>query len=172
MASNIGSHIMAERVGRGLTQQQLADVVGVTRASICRYESGKRTPKIDTLQKIAKALDVDWTELVSEEERSELLIEAAKPILNKLHEEAKNGTLTAEPSHMVPDRAWHFTRIHHNYERLNTDGRLAAGECFMLNLDDETIKEVAEYVAKLANTPEYRRIEPAGDSSNIESPKK
>jgi transcriptional regulator with XRE-family HTH domain len=166
------SNLKAFRLRKNLTQKQLSEMMGITQQAYAQYESGKRTPKIDTLQRIAGALDVDWTELVSDEERSELLIEAAKSIMDKLHEEAKNGTLTAEPSHMVPDRAWHFTRIHHNYERLNTDGRLAAGECFMLNLDDETIKEVAEYVAKLANTPEYRRIEPAGDSSNIESPKK
>lgn len=43
----------------GLTQQQLADKLGVSQQYIGNYESGKRQPKIQTLQKIADALDVD-----------------------------------------------------------------------------------------------------------------
>ncbi len=42
----------------GLTQKQLAEKAGLSIASIQGYEQGKYTPKIETLSKIAKALDV------------------------------------------------------------------------------------------------------------------
>jgi transcriptional regulator with XRE-family HTH domain len=35
----------AIREAAGITQQQIGDVVGVDRATICRWESGKRRPR-------------------------------------------------------------------------------------------------------------------------------
>ncbi len=41
----------------GLSQRQLADAVGVTRASVARYELGLRTPRGDELARYVDALD-------------------------------------------------------------------------------------------------------------------
>jgi transcriptional regulator with XRE-family HTH domain len=51
---------VAERRGElGLSQRQLADLVGTTQSAIARLESGGRPPRIDTLLRIAEALDCE-----------------------------------------------------------------------------------------------------------------
>lgn len=52
------------RKNSGLTQQQLGDMVGVTKVSVCCYEKGTRTPTLDTLIDIADALHVEFTYLL------------------------------------------------------------------------------------------------------------
>jgi len=48
----------------GLTQQELGDLIGVTKVSVCCYEKGTRTPTLDTLIDLANALNVDFTYLI------------------------------------------------------------------------------------------------------------
>ena len=45
------------RILRGLTQEQLAEKVGTKQPSIARLESGRSTPSLDFLQRVAEALD-------------------------------------------------------------------------------------------------------------------
>ncbi|MBE6147502.1 MAG: helix-turn-helix transcriptional regulator [Firmicutes bacterium] len=44
-----------------LTQEELANMVGLTKTSICCYENGTRTPTLDTLIDLANALNVELT---------------------------------------------------------------------------------------------------------------
>lgn len=53
--SLIGKLIEA-REGKGITQQELAQMAGVKQSAIARLESMKSTPQIDTLFKILKPL--------------------------------------------------------------------------------------------------------------------
>jgi len=46
-----------------LTQRALADMAGVTQATIVALELGKATPRIQTMRKIATALDVEPMEI-------------------------------------------------------------------------------------------------------------
>lgn len=55
----LGIRIKEKRKSLGLTQQQLGDLVKVTKVSICCYENGTRTPNLDTLLDIADVLGVD-----------------------------------------------------------------------------------------------------------------
>ena len=50
------------RKKRGLTQQQIADEIGVNRGSYSNWEKGKREPSFENLIKLADLLDVslDW----------------------------------------------------------------------------------------------------------------
>lgn len=52
------------RKNRGLTQKELGAMIGVTKVSICCYESGVRTPTLDTLIDLANALNVELTYLL------------------------------------------------------------------------------------------------------------
>ena len=45
------------RTLRGLTQQQLAEQVGTQQPSIARLESGRSTPSLGFLRRVAQALD-------------------------------------------------------------------------------------------------------------------
>jgi ribosome-binding protein aMBF1 (putative translation factor) len=55
----IASEVADRRAARGLSQRELADLVGTTQSAIARLESGGRPPRIDTLLRIADALDCD-----------------------------------------------------------------------------------------------------------------
>lgn len=64
----IGQKIKKARLERGLTQQELGDIVGVQKSAIAKYESGRVVNiKRSTLQKIAKALSIRPSELVFNE---------------------------------------------------------------------------------------------------------
>lgn len=47
------------RVERHLTQQQVADAVGIARQAYVRIESGKHSTSIGMIERIADALDCD-----------------------------------------------------------------------------------------------------------------
>src|SRR5918912_487173 len=47
------------RLARNLSQRELAELVGTTQSAIARLERGGRPPRIDTLLKIADALDCE-----------------------------------------------------------------------------------------------------------------
>ena len=63
MIMTIGERIKANRLKRGLTQKELADLLGISPVNISQLENGNRSPTYATLMKIAKALDVNMTEL-------------------------------------------------------------------------------------------------------------
>ena len=54
----IGEKIRQIRIKKGLTQKDLAKRLYVSQSYIANYENGNRKPKIETLQRIAAALDV------------------------------------------------------------------------------------------------------------------
>lgn len=49
-------------VNKGLTQQVLADRIGVDRTLISKIESGDSSPSVVTAKKIANELGFNWTE--------------------------------------------------------------------------------------------------------------
>jgi len=57
--AQIAGQVADRRKERGLSQADLAALVGTTQSSIARLESGGRPPRIDTLLRIANALDAD-----------------------------------------------------------------------------------------------------------------
>ena len=58
------------RVAKNLSQQELADEVGVTRQTIGLVEKGKYNPTLNLCIKIAKALDRTLDQLFWEEEEN------------------------------------------------------------------------------------------------------
>ena len=60
----IGLNLLLARRRRGLSQEQLSDLSGVSRARISDMERGKETFKLDTLMMLAKAMDMDYQELL------------------------------------------------------------------------------------------------------------
>lgn len=60
----IGQKIKELRIKRGMSQEQLANAISISKSSISEWESCKRAPRMSTLRKIAKALGVDVWEIV------------------------------------------------------------------------------------------------------------
>ena len=53
----VGYQIARLRLQRGLTQSQLAEIVGTRQSSITRLENGNSVPTLSFLERIATALD-------------------------------------------------------------------------------------------------------------------
>ena len=53
----LGTRIKEFRKARGLSQEQLAEIIGIEQKHVSRLEVGKSYPTIDRLEKIAAALN-------------------------------------------------------------------------------------------------------------------
>ncbi len=62
----IGDNLKRQRVRKALTQEELARKAALTTASVARIERNETEPRMSTLRKLAKALDIDPAELVGE----------------------------------------------------------------------------------------------------------
>lgn len=65
MESNIGNVICDLRKKQGMTQEQLADAVGVSTPAVSKWETGSSCPDLALLAPIARALDTDVNTLLS-----------------------------------------------------------------------------------------------------------
>jgi len=57
--AQIAERVAERRVEMGLSQRELAELCGTTQSAIARLERGGRPPRIDTLLRIAEALQCD-----------------------------------------------------------------------------------------------------------------
>lgn len=60
---SIGNNIRNIRKEKGMTLQQIADIIGCSPQLISQYESGKRQPKLETKKKIADALGCEVSDI-------------------------------------------------------------------------------------------------------------
>lgn len=60
----VGENIKMYRNNLGLTQKQLAEKCSISESAIKYYESNRRNPKIETLNKIADVLQVSLDDLI------------------------------------------------------------------------------------------------------------
>ena len=61
----IGDRLKTLRLSKGLTQAQVAEKIGIPRTTYANYESDKREPKIDILNKIAAEFDVTIDDILT-----------------------------------------------------------------------------------------------------------
>ncbi len=55
---SIGENIKKARLKAGLTQKQLGERIGITAQSVAQWETGRREPKLQSLERIADALHI------------------------------------------------------------------------------------------------------------------
>lgn len=78
MTNEIGKKLQTLRKGRKLSQQQLADKMEVSRATISNYEVGRRAPHLSELKRFAEfyGVGLDYFGVTSTDEIFELLSRA------------------------------------------------------------------------------------------------
>ena len=59
------------RIRKGMTQEAVAESVGLTNKAICNYEKGIREPNIDMIKRLADLLDCTVDELLADPEDSD-----------------------------------------------------------------------------------------------------
>lgn len=67
----IGQFIAECRKGKHMTQQELADKLGITDKAISKWENGRSMPDISLLESLTKELDITINELLSGEKLSD-----------------------------------------------------------------------------------------------------
>lgn len=123
---NFSDRLKDVRKNAGLTQAQLSEKLGITAQSYSQYETGKRNPKSETVQKIAKALGVDVDVLNPTKEERELFEKAA-------------NSITDEQKYKIEEKRL-SNLIKHKEKMLNISGK----------------QKAVDYMDDLIKIPEYR----------------
>ena len=97
-----GDRLRKMRLERGLTQEQLAQQIGVAKSTLTGYEKGNREPDVFKIKRILEVLDMDSDYLLG------------------ISRKNKKSPATEEPS-AEDDRE--RKRLLKNYDDLNEEGR-------------------------------------------------
>ena len=84
----IGAFLKDLRRERGITQEQLAEQLGVSGRTISRWETGNNMPDISLLVEIAEVFDVSIPEIIKGERKSEVMKEEAKEVAETMSDYA------------------------------------------------------------------------------------
>lgn len=142
----LGHFIRETRLKRGLTQQQLADRVGVNASTITRYEQGKFTEvKWAVVREIFHALDA-----------SDLLFSV---VPEYLHVKAHN---------MQFDYS-NYSTFANEFQSLENTEQIIINKTFYLN--EEGRKKVLEYVTDLIDSGKYKTYDIKSEEPKLESEK-
>lgn len=84
MSTTIGSKLKTLRKGRKLTQVELSERLGLSRATISNYEVGRRTPHLSELRRFAEfyGVGLDYFGVETVDESFELLSRAKSVLCN------------------------------------------------------------------------------------------
>ncbi len=122
-------NIKKYRIEKGLSQRELGELIGMTQQQVAQYENGKRKPKLETVLKFAKALEVKPRQL----DYSEYI----------------DDTIDKQPS--LRESVEHMTTI-----KTENKTFLALATSFA-KLNDKGQEKAASYVDDLSKIPEYKK---------------
>lgn len=96
--NSIGHKLKTLRKGRKLTQEQAAEMLHITRASVSNYETGRRVPHLAELRRICEAYGVglDYLGIVPTDEVFDLLSRAREVFNNDSVPKEKKDDLFKE----------------------------------------------------------------------------
>jgi len=70
--NTVQKNIKKYRENKGITQEQMAEALNVTRQAISNWETGRTEPDIDTLQRLSDYLGITIEELIYGEKQSNI----------------------------------------------------------------------------------------------------
>lgn len=149
----IGEKIKKARIDAKMTQKELAEKCGMADSAIRKYESGKITPKVETIEKIADALGIPWLDLYPDSTAREAAMKSILAITDELQgqfEKMKAGFPSTDLKLATAEELEYRAILLKQFEKLNIKGQRVA----------------VERVQELAQIPAYQRpAEPAGDGT-------
>ncbi|MED9965220.1 MAG: DUF6773 family protein [Blautia sp.] len=105
-AKKIGTFLRELRKEKGLTQEQLAEVLNVSGRTISRWETGTNMPDLSVLIQIAEFYEVEVKEILDGERKGEIMDKELKETLSKV---ADYNTLEKEKVLKIGNTAFGFT---------------------------------------------------------------
>ena len=85
------SKLKSLRTAYGYTQQQVADMLGVSRITYANYKTGKKSPYLNRLYKLAEIFKVSVDSLISQTSGVEIGSSRESELLKYLHDNSKNS---------------------------------------------------------------------------------
>lgn len=133
------------RKEKGITQEVLAHKLGITKGMISQYETGKRTPKLDTIKKIAAALGCNVNSLISRDTIMDIIQEgkteqAQLEKLSTFYHLSTNEIVDLIEQHLFFDPTNDNKEILDLFAKLNLHGR----------------DKVIQYARDLLENPKYK----------------
>ena len=89
---------------RGLSQDELAELAGVHRVTIAKYETGRIEPGAQAIKKIADALDVSSDVLLGRIDEEEMKEDIKKRIFGQIPKTAEARTVSAGMDELKPEQ--------------------------------------------------------------------
>lgn len=155
-----GELIRQARQNAKMTQKELANKIGVSYQMIQAWENNRRNPKVETMKKIAYALNVSaWVDLYPPELQASATIGYMKDVLSRCGNCATVDTLPSNPKATaalaeVLDATFHKDKaLLYYFDMLNDKGQ----------------QKAVEQVEKLVSISEYRKYN--SDDCIIQKPK-
>ena len=133
----IEDKIRRARLRKGITQNQIAEKIGISQPTYAQWENGKRKPKLETLKKIADALEVPVSTLYDDYEfvdPGEGLTEAQKA-KQKAHDQEHLKVIKKTYGAKNEDK------LLHNFNAVNEEGQ----------------QKIVEYSNDIAENPKYKK---------------
>lgn len=87
LKKDFGQRLKELRNKKGITQYQLAELVGIDPKHMSHIETGRSFPKADLIEKFAEALNVNYTKLFRTEH-----LQSRKILIAKINELLKTST--------------------------------------------------------------------------------
>lgn len=92
----IGSFLKELRKEKKLTQETLAEMLGVSNRTVSRWETGSNMPDIGMLVEIAEFYDISIPEIINGERKSEIMNQEARETAEKMAEYSHNEVKKAK----------------------------------------------------------------------------
>lgn len=137
----IKENIKRLREGRGLTQAQLAEHLGLTRSAVTQWETGWSQPKMGTVESLAEFFSVPKSEIIDDDPQKALpsnaIIPASRPaylpLLGRVHAGDAQEPDIIDEKISVPFEVWEH---HRNAYFLEVEGncmsRVYPEGCYVL----------------------------------------
>lgn len=84
--AKIGRFLSELRKEKKITQEQLAEKLGIARRTVSRWETGSNLPDIDLLMQLSDLYEVDLREILDGERKNEMLEQETKETIIKVAE--------------------------------------------------------------------------------------
>lgn len=137
----ISSQIKRFRKEKGMTQEQLANAIGVSVMTIRRFEAGTREPKTPMLSKIAQALGIPKLRFYE-------ITEEDKQIEEKVLAEIHSGKYGIIPEYLNLESDPNCIKLLNAFDKLNQTGKETAVQRV------EELAEIKKYTRNGENPPQ------------------
>lgn len=152
---NIGKVIASKRKEKGITQEDLANHIGVTKPAVSKWESGQSYPDIEFLPVLATYFDITVDELIDYE--PQMTKEEINTLCRKLREKLSEDTFEA-----VYCECKEYIRKYFSCWELQLQIGLLLLNHVNLAADPDRSKKIMEDIMKI-----FERVEAASKNGNL-----